>query len=58
MSKRVRVGKASVQGMVDVYNTLNASPILSLNTTYGANWLRPTEILNGRLVKFGARIEF
>ena len=58
LSKTIRVGRAHIQGMFDIYNVINASPILSLNTTYGPNWLRPTEILNGRLIKFGAQLDF
>jgi hypothetical protein len=29
-----------------------------LNTTYGAAWQRPTAILPGRLIKFGAQLDF
>ncbi|OLB61385.1 MAG: hypothetical protein AUI11_09900 [Acidobacteria bacterium 13_2_20CM_2_66_4] len=36
----------------------NSSAILSLNTTYGTSWLSPTQILQGRLVKVGAQIDF
>ena len=47
-----------LQANVDLYNAGNASSILSINTTYGANWLRPTSILQGRLVKFGGQWDF
>jgi hypothetical protein len=47
-----------VQANVDVYNAANASSILAINTTYGSNWLRPTSILRGRLVKFGGQWDF
>ena len=30
----------------------------AINTTYGSNWLRPTHILQGRLVKFGVQLDF
>ena len=29
-----------------------------INKTYGANWLRPTSVLQGRLLKFGAQFDF
>ena len=61
----VRFGKAfrvqrggRIQASVDVFNVLNSSAILSLNTTYGTNWLSPTQILQGRLVKFGMQFDF
>lgn len=47
-----------IQAMVDIYNSLNANPVVTLNTTYGPNWLTPTQILVGRFVKVGARFEF
>lgn len=43
---------------IDLYNALNASPILSINTRYGPQWLQPQQILDGRLVKFGAQLTF
>ena len=44
-----------------MYNALNSSPVVTVNQAYGTNgaaWLVPTQILLGRLVKFGARLEF
>ena len=57
-SKIFRFGQQRLQANVDVYNAGNASSILSNNLTYGSNWLRPTAILQGRLVKFGAQWDF
>jgi hypothetical protein len=42
----------------DIYNALNASPILSVNNSYSAAWRTPTQILAGRLLKFGVKITF
>jgi hypothetical protein len=42
----------------DIYNALNASPILSENNTYGPAWRTPTQILAGRLLKFGLKWTF
>jgi hypothetical protein len=58
LSKVMRVGRTRIQGNFDMYNALNASPVLLLNTTYGPNWEQPTQILPGRLFKFGAQIAF
>jgi hypothetical protein len=58
LSKTFRVAMARVQGMVDIYNALNGAGVLSINGRYGPNWLVPTEILAGRLVKFGVQVNF
>jgi hypothetical protein len=56
--KTFRVQHGRIQTSVDIFNLLNASAILSLNTTYGNSWLSPTQILQGRLVKIGAQFDF
>ena len=57
-SKIFRFGRYRVQGNFDAYNALNASPILSINTRYGASWRQPTEILAARTFKLGATLNF
>jgi hypothetical protein len=60
----VRFGKAFTLGArrlrasVDVYNLLNSNAILSQSNTFGQTWQRPTNILQGRLVKIGAQLTF
>ena len=49
---------ARLQGMFDVYNLFNASPILLETVRYGAAWLQPSAILGGRLFKFGVQIDY
>ena len=58
LTKIVRIGRTRVQGNVDLYNLLNASPILTENTRYGAAWLTPTQIRDARLFKIGAQVSF
>ena len=58
LSKVFRMGTTRVEPILDVYNVLNSSSILTINTTYGPTWLRPTEVLLGRAVKIGAQIIF
>ena len=51
-------GSRRVQGLLDLYNMLNANPVLALNNTFGSQWQRPTQILQGRLLKLGVQIDF
>jgi len=46
--------------MVDLYNALNASSVLSYNEHMDErrHMQRPTAILASRLVKFGVQIDF
>jgi hypothetical protein len=37
---------------------LNTRPPQAIAATYGAAWLRPTSLLGGRLLKFGAQVSF
>lgn len=58
LTKTVRFGARRLQGNFDLYNLFNASPILSINNTFGPNWRRPIAVLPGRLFKFGAQLDF
>ena len=51
--KAFRVQRGRIQASLDLFNVLNSSAILALNTTYGSSWLWPTQILQGRLAKLG-----
>jgi hypothetical protein len=57
LSRRVTLGNTKVDLMAALYNIFNSNGVLRLNTTYGSNWLRPTQILEGRLFKFGAQLD-
>jgi hypothetical protein len=58
LGKLFRMPRSRVQATVDIFNVLNSSAVLALNTTYGSAWLSPTQILQGRLVKVGAQFDF
>jgi hypothetical protein len=58
LAKNLKFGRYRLQGTVDVYNLLNASPVLSLNNTFGPSWQIPTVTLPARFVKFGGKIDF
>jgi hypothetical protein len=71
LGKILRVGsKIRLQANFDVYNVLNSSAILGINTTYGSQWRRPlgvggavaaasgTAVLDGRLIEFSGALTF
>jgi len=58
-SRLFRLGGTSrLRAALDVYNILNASNVLSMNTTYGSGWLNVRQILGGRLMRVGAQFDF
>jgi hypothetical protein len=58
ISKVFRFGRTKLQGNFDLYNVMNANTILGVVTTYGSRWLEPTQVLEARLIKFSAQIDF
>ena len=59
LSKLIRLpGNRRIQANMDLFNMFNASAVLGQNNNYGGSWLRPTSILQGRLVKFGGQLDF
>ena len=43
---------------LDIANLFNANTVLLQNNAFGSNWLRPSQILIGRLFKLGFSIDF
>jgi hypothetical protein len=43
---------------LDIYNVLNANPVLSENFTFGPLWQQPTDVLIGRVVQIGLQVKF
>lgn len=62
LSKLVRVGRVRMQGIANLYNVFNASPVLSVQNRYsspnGGRWLNAQSILDARLFKIGAQVDF
>ena len=58
LSKIVHVGKARIQGNLDLFNVLNGSTVLQLQQQYGSTWQQPTQILDARLLKLGFQVDF
>jgi hypothetical protein len=56
-TKIVRMGRFRSNLSLDVYNAFNSNVVRSVNNTYSA-WMRPTAILDARLFKLGAQVDF
>ena len=58
-SKRIKTwGNQSIEGEVNIYNTLNLNTVTEQTNRIGATFLRPTEILAPRVMKFGVKYRF
>jgi hypothetical protein len=57
-ARTFRIAKKRIEPEFDIYNAFNASPILSVNNNYNGAWRTPTQILSGRLLKFGFQFTF
>ena len=57
-ARTFRVRGVSIEGDLDLFNAFNANNVLQLQTRYGPAWLDAQEVLAGRLLKFGAQINF
>jgi hypothetical protein len=57
-SKILRFRNTRTKISLDMYNALNANPVLTYNQTYGATWLTPTSVLAARVMKIGASFDF
>ena len=47
-----------LQTNLDAYNALNSSAVQSINTTFGANWLTPNQILDPRILQLSVQLTF
>jgi hypothetical protein len=57
-SRRIAIGRASLEGAIDVFNLLNANHVLGQNESLGTTWARPNRILTPRIVRFGLTARF
>ena len=57
-SKRLRLGPASLEGTIDLFNVMNANHVLLQNEALGTTWGRPTRILTPRIIRFGLTARF
>jgi hypothetical protein len=59
-AKILRFGRTRTNVGFDIYNVMNAAPVLTYNQNFVPNgaWLTPTSVLQPRFVKFSAQIDF
>ena len=57
IGKVLRFGKTRTVMSMDLYNALNSDAMITQNQAY-ASYLRPTEILNARLIKFSWAFDY
>jgi len=59
-AKILRFGRTRTNVGFDVYNVMNAAPVLTYNQAFVPNgsWLTPTSVLQPRFVKFSAQVDF
>jgi hypothetical protein len=53
-----RVGKLQCEPGLDVYNLLNSNVVITQNQNFGSALGRPDRVLQGRLVRLTAQIDF
>jgi hypothetical protein len=58
VARSFRIGRQRLQAYMDFFNLFNSSSVVSVNTTYGTNWLRPLVVLQARRFQFGGRFDF
>jgi hypothetical protein len=61
VAKNLRFGGTRTNVGVDVTNLLNSNPVLTYNEAFSTStttWLRPNSVLQPRLVKFSAQVNF
>jgi hypothetical protein len=56
-AKVLHFGRTRTTAGLDLYNVLNANPVLTLNNAF-ATWQRPQSILNPRFAKLVVQMEF
>ena len=60
-TKLLRISTTRTRLSLDMYNALNAAPVLTYNQIYSptsTTWLNPTSVLAARVVKLSASVEF
>ena len=56
-TKEFKYGRNVLRANFDIYNVTNGNPVRGVNAAF-ASWLVPTAILDPRLFKISAQIDF
>ncbi len=59
--KSVSIGRTRLRGQFDIANLFNANNVLAVSAAYGGSasiWPRATQVLAGRIFKFGGQLDF
>ncbi len=57
-SKTFKIQNVQVSPQIDLFNALNAAPVLTANTTYGSSLGNVLSVLNARLIRVGLQMKF
>ena len=59
ISKRFKLkGSMAIEGMIDLFNSLNTNTVTAQTNRNGPTYLQPTEIIAARVFRLGARFHF
>jgi hypothetical protein len=50
--------KTRLQVNLDAYNAFNSNAVQTVNTTFGANWLQPVNVLDPRIFQLSGQLSF
>jgi hypothetical protein len=45
-------------GNLGVCNVLNRNDVFAIQSTFGSQWLKPTRVMDARLLQVSARLDF
>ena len=57
-SKIFKIGRRKLEGLIDVFNVMNANTILQTGVLTGSTYNVPTQVLSPRLARLGVKFEF
>jgi hypothetical protein len=58
VARSVRVNHVDLTGALDIFNAMNASTVFNQIQTYGSALGRPTDVMQGRVFRFGLQVKF